>query len=125
MHMPQPFIAETARLNSSNSSLATPCEPMKFIRNRAGIGHWLIGSVDFTLMGALLIGSIPGIILGSMVATRASDTLLRPVLAITLLLVSVKLLLAPNYPVPVATALFALAIPATYLWSNPQLEPVD
>ena len=35
------------------------------------------------------------------------------------------LLLAPNYPVPVATALFALAIPATYLWSNPQLEPVD
>jgi hypothetical protein len=35
------------------------------------------------------------------------------------------LLLAPAYPVPAATALFALAIPATYLWSNPQLEPVD
>src|SRR5215212_4726518 len=35
------------------------------------------------------------------------------------------LLLAPGYPVPIATALFALAIPATYLWSNPQLEPID
>ena len=35
------------------------------------------------------------------------------------------LLMAPNYPVPVATAIFALAIPVTYLWSNPQLEPVD
>jgi uncharacterized protein YjeT (DUF2065 family) len=35
------------------------------------------------------------------------------------------LLLAPGYPVPIATALFALAIPAAYLWSNPQLEPVD
>jgi hypothetical protein len=35
------------------------------------------------------------------------------------------LLLAPGYPVPIATALFALAIPATYLRSNPQLEPID
>jgi len=60
----------------------------------AGIGHWLMGSVDFTLMLALLAGSIPGIILGSLVATRTSDTVLRPVLAITLLLVSLKLLVA-------------------------------
>jgi hypothetical protein len=35
------------------------------------------------------------------------------------------LLLAPGYPVPIATALLALAIPAAYLWSNPQLEPVE
>ena len=58
----------------------------------AGIGHWLMGSVDFALMGALLVGSIPGIIVGSMLANRASDAVLRPVLAITLLVVSVKLL---------------------------------
>jgi hypothetical protein len=36
----------------------------------------------------------------------------------------VLLLLAPGYPLPVATALFAMAIPAAYLWTNPQLEPV-
>ncbi|MEA3081123.1 MAG: hypothetical protein QOD54_791 [Sphingomonadales bacterium] len=36
----------------------------------------------------------------------------------------VLLLLAPGYPLPVATALFAMAIPAVYLWTNPQLEPV-
>ena len=35
------------------------------------------------------------------------------------------LLLAPGYPLPMLTALFALAIPAAYLWSNPQLDPVD
>ncbi len=35
------------------------------------------------------------------------------------------LLLAPGYPLPIATALFAMAIPAVYLWTNPQLEPVD
>ena len=34
----------------------------------AGIGHWLMGSVDFTLMLALLAGSIPGIIVGSLLA---------------------------------------------------------
>ena len=60
----------------------------------AGIGHWLMGSVDFTLMLALLAGSIPGIIIGSMLGGRASDNLLRPILAITLLIVAVRLLLA-------------------------------
>jgi uncharacterized membrane protein YfcA len=58
----------------------------------AGLGHWYLGDVNLPLMGALLIGSIPGIILGSMLATRVSDSVLRPVLAVTLLIVSVKLL---------------------------------
>lgn len=59
----------------------------------AGIGHWIMGSVDFALMGALLVGSIPGIIVGSLLASKTSDNVLRPVLALTLLAVSVKLLL--------------------------------
>jgi uncharacterized protein len=58
----------------------------------AGIGHWLMGSVDFTLMLALLAGSIPGIIFGSVLASRASDAVLRPILAVTLFVVSVRLL---------------------------------
>lgn len=58
----------------------------------AGIGHWLLGSVDFGLMLALLVGSIPGIIVGSLLASRASDKVLRPVLAVTLLVVAVRLL---------------------------------
>ena len=35
------------------------------------------------------------------------------------------LLLSPGYPLPMMTAVFALAIPAVYLWTNPQLDPVD
>jgi uncharacterized membrane protein YfcA len=58
----------------------------------AGTGHWLMGSVDFGLMLALLAGSITGIIVGSMLASRSSDTILRPVLAVTLLVVSMRLL---------------------------------
>ena len=60
----------------------------------AGLGHWLMGSVDFTLMGALLIGSIPGIIIGSLLGSRSSDAVLRPILAVTLLVVSLKMLLS-------------------------------
>jgi uncharacterized membrane protein YfcA len=59
----------------------------------AGLGHWWMGAVDFGLMGALLVGSVPGIILGSLFAARASEKVLRPVLAITLLIVAAKLLL--------------------------------
>jgi uncharacterized protein len=59
----------------------------------AGLGHWWMGSVDFTLMGALLIGSIPGIIIGSLLASRSSDAVLRPILAVTLLVVSIRLLI--------------------------------
>lgn len=59
----------------------------------AGIGHWLYGAVDFGLMLSLLVGSIPGIIIGSLLATRSSDTILRPVMAVTVLIVGSRLLL--------------------------------
>ena len=60
----------------------------------AGLGHWLMGSVDFTLMLALLAGSIPGIIVGSLLSSRSSDKVMRPVLAVTLLVVAVRMLIA-------------------------------
>src|SRR6266700_6259462 len=36
----------------------------------AGIGHWMLGSVDWNLFASLLAGSLPGIFLGSYMATR-------------------------------------------------------
>ena len=59
----------------------------------AGIGHWYLGNVDFTLLTSLLVGSIPGIIIGSYVGSGASDRFLRPILATVLLIVGAKLLL--------------------------------
>jgi uncharacterized membrane protein YfcA len=60
----------------------------------AGVGHWMMGSVDLALMGALLVGSIPGIIIGSLLGSRSSDAVLRPILAVTLLIVAIRLLTA-------------------------------
>ena len=58
----------------------------------AGFGHWFIGDVNFTLLGNLLIGSIPGVIIGSLLSTRAPDHYLRPALAFVLTLSGLKLL---------------------------------
>jgi uncharacterized protein len=57
----------------------------------AGIGHWAMGSIDWQLMGVLLTGSLPGIIVGSYFATRVPETALRLLLAATLVLVASKL----------------------------------
>jgi uncharacterized membrane protein YfcA len=56
-----------------------------------GAGHWMLGSVDWMLMGALLTGSLPGIFVGSYFAVRVPETALRVVLAATLMLVASKL----------------------------------
>jgi uncharacterized membrane protein YfcA len=57
----------------------------------AGAGHWWIGSVDWSLLASLLIGSIPGIAIGSHFASRVPDGVLRPMLAGTLALVGGRL----------------------------------
>jgi len=57
----------------------------------AGAGHWWIGSVDFGLLSSLLIGSIPGIMIGSHFANRLPDRILRPVLAGALALIGGRL----------------------------------
>jgi len=60
----------------------------------AGIGHWFLGNIDWALLGSLLIGSLPGIWLGSHVSTRVPDRVLRPILATMLVLVGSKLIAA-------------------------------
>jgi uncharacterized protein len=57
----------------------------------AGIGHWALGSVDWALMGVLLIGSLPGIVIGSYCAVRVPETVLRLLLATVLIVVAGKL----------------------------------
>lgn len=51
----------------------------------AGLGHLWLGNVNFTLVLNLLVGSVPGIIAGSLLAGRISDALVRRLLALILL----------------------------------------
>lgn len=58
----------------------------------AGMGHLFIGNVNFQLLGWLLAGSIPGILLGSVISTRASSTWIGRAIAIVLGIVGFRLL---------------------------------
>ena len=61
----------------------------------AGIGHMIGGNVDFAATGWLLIGSIPGVLIGSNVSVKLPDRALRVALALVLALAGVKLLEPP------------------------------
>jgi len=59
----------------------------------AALGHWWLGSIDWVLLGSLLVGSLPGITLGSMAAKAVPEKILRALLAMTLTIVAAKLVL--------------------------------
>lgn len=57
----------------------------------AGLGHLSLGNVNYTLLLNLLMGSIPGVLLGSIVSTRAPLTFIRYAIAIVLGAVAIKM----------------------------------
>jgi uncharacterized protein len=56
----------------------------------AGLGYGIMGSVDFYTLTALLVGSFPGIFLGSLLSARVPDVALRYLLAAVLIVVGSK-----------------------------------
>jgi uncharacterized protein len=61
----------------------------------AGVGHWLAGNVDFALLGWLLLGSIPGVLIGGRLTLSIPEQRLRLLLAGVLGLAGIKLLDVP------------------------------
>jgi uncharacterized membrane protein YfcA len=58
----------------------------------AGLGHASIGSVDWPLLSRLLLGSIPGIWLGSRLVRNAPERLIRSLLSVLLAYAGVRLI---------------------------------
>ncbi|WP_394181581.1 sulfite exporter TauE/SafE family protein [Marinomonas posidonica] len=58
----------------------------------AGTGHIFLGNVDYALLAALLIGSIPSIYIGTRIASHVPNKILQPILATALLSFGVKYL---------------------------------
>ncbi len=75
----------TARIVGTDIAHAVPLTLV------AGIGHWLLGSIDLQIFCFLILGSVPGILLGSYAAVRMPETALRVVLAVALIVVATKL----------------------------------
>ncbi|WP_396169170.1 sulfite exporter TauE/SafE family protein [Flavobacterium sp.] len=57
----------------------------------AGLGHASLGHMDFTVLGYLLAGSLPGIYIGSLLSGKLPDLFLRNAIAMMLFYVGFKL----------------------------------
>jgi uncharacterized membrane protein YfcA len=53
-----------------------------------------MGTVDFAMLSILLVGSLPGIYLGSHLTSIVPERVIRPLLASTLILIGVKFMFA-------------------------------
>ncbi len=60
----------------------------------AGLGHAVLGTVNYSLLGSLLLGSLPGIWLGTHLGAKIPEKVLRPILASMLMIIGGRLLLA-------------------------------
>jgi uncharacterized protein len=81
----------------------------------AGAAHWAAGNIDFGILGWLLLGSIPGVLIGGRLTVSIPDTTLRLVLAGVLGLAGIKLLNVPFAGTIVVVALAAGAV-ALLVW---------
>jgi uncharacterized protein len=77
----------TARIVGSDIAHALPLTLL------AGFGHWLLGSIDWHLLGSLLAGSLPGVVIGSHFSLRLPDVVVRFSLATVLIVVAGGLVL--------------------------------
>jgi hypothetical protein len=59
----------------------------------AGLGHAGLGNVNWDLLINLLIGSLPGIYVGSHLPTAVPEKVLRPILSTIMILVGIKLVM--------------------------------
>jgi uncharacterized protein len=76
----------------------------------AGIAHWVGGNVDFVLAGNILLGSIPGVILGTHLSVRAPQAFLRRALAVVLIASGVTLISKEGDPSVVLPAIGIAAV---------------
>jgi uncharacterized membrane protein YfcA len=75
----------------------------------AGIAHWVGSNIDFGLAANILVGSIPGVLIGSHYATRVPQNLLRNALGVVLCGSAVTLLIKEQSPASVLVPSFLVA----------------
>ena len=76
----------------------------------AGLGHLVGGNVDLGATAWLLVGSIPGVLIGSQVSVKLPERSLRMALAVTLAVAGLKLLEVPGANAIIVIALAAAAV---------------
>jgi uncharacterized membrane protein YfcA len=97
----------------------------------AALGHLFFGDLHLDLAATILIGSVPGVLLGARLSSRAPGGLVRAALVVVLLASAVKLFGAPNWSIlVVAAAALTVAVlvfrrPVQAPAAEPAVEPAD
>ncbi|MGH7120722.1 MAG: sulfite exporter TauE/SafE family protein [Acetobacteraceae bacterium] len=58
----------------------------------AGLGHWWLGAIHLSVLGSLLVGSIPGVVIGSFASQFVPERALRSILALVLAVAGARML---------------------------------
>jgi uncharacterized membrane protein YfcA len=92
----------------------------------AGIAHWVGGNVDFVLAGNILLGSIPGVVIGASLSDKAPQGLLRTALGLVLIGSGIVTIQKGDPDVwPIAAAIAAVGLGAILYaphWLNKRRE---
>ncbi|OTG62007.1 hypothetical protein B9T29_09760 [Acinetobacter sp. ANC 3903] len=78
----------------------------------AGLGHMSSGNVDLHLLGWLLVGSIPAIVVGTLISSRLPEKIIRKILGITLFALGMNFMLHPVKAKPVEKPVTAMILTA-------------
>jgi len=83
----------------------------------AGAAHWIGGNVDFGLAGNILIGSVPGVLVGGKLAFKAHKDFLRGALGVVLIASGIALITKGDFiPAMIAGTIVALAFGALFTY---------
>ena len=85
----KPGLASAAQIGAGGDS---PAIHGMLLVGVAAFGHWHLGDVNVPLVSGLLLGSVPGVWLGSAIASRIPEGALRPAVATLLFVTGVKLI---------------------------------
>jgi len=77
---------------SASQLVGTDIAHAFFLATAAGVLHASMGNVNYTLVLNLLLGSIPGVLVGSMLSAKAPTALLRTIIASLVLISGLKLI---------------------------------
>jgi len=79
----------------------------------AGLAHWIGGNVDFVLAGNILLGSVPGVVIGAALSGKAPQGFIRTALGVVLVASGIVTIQKGDPTVwPIAAAVAALGLGA-------------
>jgi uncharacterized protein len=84
----------------------------------AAVGHLLFGDFRLEVTGSLLLGAIPGVVVGAQASSRAPAGIIRRALALVLFASGMKMLGVPDVPLGITLVVVVVVGPLLWMWAR-------